>query len=373
MAHDDELDDDYVVNLLIKDASNLSDRTSRRSALAPKPNTRFLKNIIREADGHNAALRRKEEREASHRRRQFDRDERRRDGLANHDAGRLTPPPDYIDNVEDDRKAKRRRLDDAKSSTNYGQRSLRRERSKDRLQKRDRGGDRVHRHHKRDRARSRSHERDREPRKRRQQSRSQEEGEHSRDKGQSKRDAKKDRRSHAPDYIYPRRCSRSPLRNKEPLEDARLSPSSISNVSSDPLEELVGPNPPSPVPKVRGRGRGTNVNSSVMDRHFGSRYNPSADVRPESDEEHDDWEQALEALRDRQKWQQMGAQRLRDAGFSEAEVKKWEKDKAVSNEDGDIEDVRWSKKGEDREWDRGKILDEDGVELKAEWSQLKGT
>jgi hypothetical protein len=36
------------------------------------------------------------------------------------------------------------------------------------------------------------------------------------------------------------------------------------------------------------------------------------------------------------------------------------------------EDVVWTKKGQDREWDRGKVIDEDGdIELKADWGRLK--
>lgn len=97
-----------------------------------------------------------------------------------------------------------------------------------------------------------------------------------------------------------------------------------------------------------------------------------------SDEgERDDWDMALEALRDRAKWRTQGADRLRAAGFSEEEVGRWEKSSAFPNGDGhgekDFSDVRWSKKGEGREWDRGKVLDGEGVSLRPEWGRLKGT
>jgi len=102
-----------------------------------------------------------------------------------------------------------------------------------------------------------------------------------------------------------------------------------------------------------------------MDSRFSSNYDPTVDVQPDSAEE-DDWEQALEAMRDRQKWKQQGADRLLAAGFSEKEVKKWEKGDAK-----DESDVKWAKLGEGREWDRGKVVDEDGmVELKPEWGRL---
>lgn len=89
-------------------------------------------------------------------------------------------------------------------------------------------------------------------------------------------------------------------------------------------------------------------------------------MTPGSDAE-DDWGDALEVLRDRERWKQQGADRLRAAGFRNEQVKKWE-----NGGDPLEEDVVWTKKGQDREWDRGKVLDEDGhVELKADWGRLK--
>ena len=130
----------------------------------------------------------------------------------------------------------------------------------------------------------------------------------------------------------------------------------------------MGPALPPPEPKVRSRGRGAFTSSSAMDDHFSASYDPSNDVQPHSDLE-DDWDQALEALRDRQRWKQQGADRLRAAGFTDEEVKKWEKGGEKTGED-----VRWAKKGEGREWDRGKVVDEDGqVDVGAEWGRLKGT
>lgn len=105
-----------------------------------------------------------------------------------------------------------------------------------------------------------------------------------------------------------------------------------------------------------------------MDAHFSSTYNPAIDVHPNSDSEND-WDQALEALRDRQRWKQQGAERLRSAGFTEDEVSKWEKGGEKREED-----VKWKGRGEGREWDRGKVVDEDGVlNTKPEWGRLKGT
>jgi hypothetical protein len=38
----------------------------------------------------------------------------------------------------------------------------------------------------------------------------------------------------------------------------------------------------------------------------------------------------------------------------------------------DEEDVTWTKQGQKREWDRGKVVDEEGdVDVKADWGRLK--
>ena len=104
-----------------------------------------------------------------------------------------------------------------------------------------------------------------------------------------------------------------------------------------------------------------------MDSHFLSNYDPSIDVQPDP-ELGDDWDMALEALRDRQKWQKQGAERLKSAGFTEEEVQKWEKGGERTEED-----VRWKGRGEGREWDRGKVVEDDGIDTKPEWGRLKGT
>lgn len=104
-----------------------------------------------------------------------------------------------------------------------------------------------------------------------------------------------------------------------------------------------------------------------MDEHFTSSYDPKIDVRPDSETD-DDWDQALEALRDRQRWKQQGADRLKAAGFTDEEVKKWAK-----GDGKDDTDVRWSEKGEDREWDRGKVVYEDAVNVQPFEGTLKDT
>lgn len=79
----------------------------------------------------------------------------------------------------------------------------------------------------------------------------------------------------------------------------------------------------------------------------------------------------------------MGAERLREAGFGDEVVEKWEGGglggggRGGANGDlggeGDVGSVKWRGRGEGREWDRGKVVTEDGVETGAEWGRLKGT
>lgn len=142
---------------------------------------------------------------------------------------------------------------------------------------------------------------------------------------------------------------------------------SSAGSDSDPLDAIIGPAPPAPAPKVQPRGRGHFSSTSAMDSHFSSNYDPSIDVHPDPEMD-DDWDQALEAIRDRQRWQKLGAERLKSAGFTEDEVKKWE----TGGEKRD-EDVKWRGRGEGRDWDRGKVVEDDGVETRPEWGRLKGT
>jgi flagellar biosynthesis GTPase FlhF len=166
------------------------------------------------------------------------------------------------------------------------------------------------------------------------------------------------------------RCRRSPSKaRRESKKESRVvkEPEPRPDDDSDPLDEIIGPRPP-PVPEVRSRGRGTMSHASGIDSRFSANYDPTVDVQLDPDEEND-WDQALEALRDRQKWKQQGADRLRSAGFTDEEIKKWEKGGEKS-----VEDVTWAKKGEGREWDRGKVFDDEGgVKIDPEFGRLKDT
>ncbi|KIW00981.1 uncharacterized protein PV09_07503 [Verruconis gallopava] len=143
------------------------------------------------------------------------------------------------------------------------------------------------------------------------------------------------------------------------------------NSDSDPLEQIVGPLPPPPPPKVRIRGRGAAnalLNATATDMRFSASYDPSTDVTVDASDE-DDWGQALEALEARAKFKKTQAERLKAAGFTDEEVKLWER-----GGNKDERDVKWAKLGEGREWDRGKVLDVDGrVGVGEEFGRLKGT
>ncbi|KAI6896331.1 hypothetical protein KC318_g1946 [Hortaea werneckii] len=137
---------------------------------------------------------------------------------------------------------------------------------------------------------------------------------------------------------------------------------------SDSLDEVIGPEPPS---TVIPRGRGATAGSSAIDQRFRPDYDPRADIQnspsPERGPEglRDDWDLALEALRDRAKWKAQGGDRLKAAGFTDEEVDRW-KD---GGREKDERDVRWRKRGEGREWDRGKTIEGEHVEVKASWAR----
>jgi predicted NACHT family NTPase len=106
-----------------------------------------------------------------------------------------------------------------------------------------------------------------------------------------------------------------------------------------------------------------------MDSRFLSTYDPTLDVQIDL-EGHDDFNDAVEAYRDRQKWKQQGAERMRSAGFSDDFVKAWE-----NNDTKNEANLKWTKKGATREWDRGKTLEDldggGGVDLRADWIKKK--
>ncbi|KAF2460422.1 hypothetical protein BDY21DRAFT_335372 [Lineolata rhizophorae] len=405
----EELSDDYVANLLKNDAKVHANRyaavglqafmPTRRSTNAPKPNTRFLRNIIRDTDNHNAALLAKETEESRARLRALQRKHEESDGAPNR---RSRNHPHGED--KRDRSHKRRRVEESEV-----RRKGRRSRRDASCDKNARGrspssGDEYARRHRRrkDDSYKDGHRREYKHRSRRDRERRHEERSHrhrsdSDDEQKCRRSESRHRRrrrtshsrawsrsqSRSPEGSRTRRSTResrpqsSPQRSSRHSHNNTLARSPSPSSDSDPLDEIVGPMPPSlSTQTVRSRGRGI-YSAPAIDSHFSSTYDPSNDVQAAQEQLHEgsDWDQALEVLRDRERWRAHGAERLRAAGFSDADIKKWERSGKGKGE----EDVVWRKKGEGREWDRGKVVDEDGVSLRAEWAKdldfgrLKGT
>ena len=118
-----------------------------------------------------------------------------------------------------------------------------------------------------------------------------------------------------------------------------------------------------------------------MDSHFSATYDPTLDVHPDSEDsaEEEDWDMALEALGDRQQWKRKQADRMREAGFGDDEIKKWEDGGKEKSE----RDLKWRKAGERREWDAGKaapLVEENhgrlsrkaDSDLEASWKRKSG-
>ena len=375
------VDDEYAAKLLAEDATKSSLRYAQQglSALmprrpigkAPKPNTRFLKAIVREADSHNSALRKKEALEASRRQRDAKCDrgytvhttyenerprKRRRFGEEGHHQeerrGRKELSQDRLSADSGESTSRERRHNKARRAYDHGalhgqSRDVHRQ-SRTRYRSRSRSADRqdeIQTAHKHQRSNT-------DYKQRRRRSRSLQPG-YSRD----------EQRLDKLGQGHP--ATRHSTRQKGD-ESEIVRQSSRDAYESDPLEMLVGPlerpgekglrleHPP-----IRSKGRGAYRSAgAAMDAHFSPDYNPGLDLHPDSelDDEKEDWDMALEALRDRQMFKQKQAERLREAGFDDIEIKKWED----NGKEKDITDVKWTARGEAREWDLGKE-DHDGI------------
>ncbi|KAF4633995.1 hypothetical protein G7Y89_g4114 [Cudoniella acicularis] len=395
MANEGNLSDEYVAGLLAKDAKESTIKysavglegftNSKPPANKPKPNTRFLRNIIKDTDSHNAALLAKEAAESRARLQGLASNEYREQKASQIGGGDIRRRQlGDIAAILGGRPAKRRRTEDLKATEKVSRRRntsseddepkkrVENERVKEEKSHKRRSRDEevdnyksssYRSHRRRHRSTSREVERTKDDKGKRHRSRSR-----SRSRSPREHRNKESRHRHRSPK---RRRSRSPDKDREKSRKSRRSPSDerkparkqskkskqegpAEDEDSDPLDDIIGPRPP-PIPEVRSRGRGTVSQASGIDSRFSADYDPSTDVQLDADEEND-WDQALEALRDRQKWKQQGADRLRAAGFTDDEIKKWEKGGEKREED-----VKWAKKGESREWDRGKVIDDEGA------------
>ncbi|KAI1101642.1 hypothetical protein F4804DRAFT_315325 [Jackrogersella minutella] len=361
-SDDDILTDDHVADLLVQEAKDCSIKYSamgldafkptKRPANQPKPNTRFLNNIIRDTNSHNRALLAKESAESKAKLRDLEHAEERKQREEERMMRKTKPGPgDTRKRMLGDIAAilggssKRRRTEKPDTSANNASESTEsgpREKSSHRHRKSHAtNGDADVKQEKeisrKDRGKTSRHSHRREA--------SQEPGPSSSTRDRKHRGCSPRRESH-------RRLSTT--KRSKRRASTYSSSSDSSDCDSDPLDEIIGP-APAKTPAVKRRGRGATATTSGIDSRFAPDYDPRTDVTPEP-EGKDDWDQALEALRDRQKWKKQGADRLRSAGFTEAQIKKWEK-----GDQKDEADVQWTTAGGLREWDRGKIVNKDGT------------
>lgn len=337
MAKADDFNDDYVANLLAEDARKTSQKYStqglsaflpkRRSADAPKPNTRFLNNIVREADSHNAALKRREEMEAKRRLRELrEENTRPRKRLRTADTAGSRWDGDRRGPVREDRL-------EADTALQRKNMNTLEDRERDRLSTQC-DGSRKHGHH------ERNGRRERHP------------------KSTLRRDSCSDS-----EHRKDRRESRTTLRRgdyerrRDPTD--RNAGRATEHSSSDRYGMVCDPSAPGADEPVCKRGRGAYKASSGIEKRFAKDYDPLQDVSLDLDRDEDeqDWDLALEAMRDRAKWRQKQASRMREAGFDDKDISRWERGAFHGDHrERGAEDVRWTRKGEIREWDEGKAV-----------------
>ncbi|KAL8407590.1 hypothetical protein RB594_006425 [Gaeumannomyces avenae] len=391
------LTDDAVAERLISEANDDSSRYSpadlesrrARPENKPKPNTRFLRNIIRTTENHNAALLAKEAAESQARLqelRETELRERRRHRPEPHEVrrrqmrdisailqGGCRKKPSAIPASPPIGGTSRHSLGRQKGDRSDGEdhdmraeRRLRQYRSDSRRGKAKRASHSRERDHRRERHRSCSPDRDQRHRRRYRRERSPLAGDdreiHDRRQGSR----------------YGRHSGDSP-RSKSPRGYNRKRPVDDGTKDSGSLTNIIGPIPPS----LPARGRGNTAPASGIDARFSESYDPTSDVTHQdisADIESSaksggkgGWDDMAEAFRDRQKWKAQGAERLRAAGFTETQIQKWERGAGTGRGDGGDahpDEFCWSKKGELRQWDRGKTVNPDGsVSTGPDWAK----
>ncbi|POS83079.1 hypothetical protein EPUL_006323 [Erysiphe pulchra] len=377
MANFDFLTDEYVAQLLAKDAKESSIRysaigldaytASKPPANKPKPNTRFLRNIIKDTDNHNAALLAKETAEAHGRLQSLqdavsERNKNSRKAIRKNQLGEIEA---ILGGVSSKRKRRREtnslERPSRKSSENEEQherksKSRRREKDqnvkvepedKSKAVKKDRRFkgliDTLREREKQESSKSRHKPLSKYPKK----SKSENNNETSVERKNSK--SAESRHSNKICHDQNSRSEKRPENRTKGRKTNKNSKKDVEDDSdSDPLDDIIGPSPVVSVPEVRKRGRGNTSDASGIDSRFSAVYNPRADILIEKDDTKS-FDQALEAFRDWKKFKEKGIERLRSAGFSEEEIQRLE-----GGDQKREKHVKWTKPGESREWDRGK-------------------
>ncbi|OAR04805.1 hypothetical protein LLEC1_03243 [Akanthomyces lecanii] len=295
MANEEILTDDYVAGLLSQEASDCSieysamgvdaflgkDSDSKKPANIPKPNTRFLRNIIKGTDTHNKALLAKEAAESKARLKTLERTEdikRKKSNPSTKDI-RERHMGD-IQAILGGRKSKKRGDDNDIDKTELDGRDRDKSKRKSRAHKDgdwDKEGrnetqsspnhpSNSHEHHSsrrndRHRSRPKGHSFEDEHKARRHK--------HSRDgRSKSPRSGHRSDRTRSRDTERRRHRRRSPSRYKSPV------PNETEATLQKSQNGEIGPAPP---PIIRGRGAvGA---SSGIDRRFSASYDPKADLQ----------------------------------------------------------------------------------------------
>jgi hypothetical protein len=415
MLTDDELDE-YVSSLLTSQAkrqsiaySTLGFRAFLKNAgkegPVGKPNTRFLNNVVKNVDGFNAALARKEEKESRERLKELKRrdgekmhgykaEERRSPRSAEEDwkirrrrERSRSPTPRRRDESKLRERRRRHRLDYSsheESTSRRGRLSERRARvdkSDDDQPSRSYRDKRVHEDLAIERKRRRHHEKtDGESCLRHSHHRTERNTEERRsrhtvsDDDTTERRRREFHRNHRHSTREASRTRRHRHRHLDREESLRESSSSAKVENNHtPCPKSKSPSPESqrspfgPTEPIQGpeyllsKGRGR-MNGGTLDAKFASSYDPRKDVVDQHDDlgddmadGEDDWGVALRALRAREIYVLSGAMTER---LSETQMQS--------------QSTGWPtySKGE-REWDKGKVLLDDGSIGTKAWGDSK--
>jgi hypothetical protein len=344
------LSDSDLTSLLLSEARTASKNYSsqglsaylpnpRRATPKIKPNTRFLQNLVRNADGHNERLRRREEGERKEKLRVLEREAMRREG-------RLV---EFSDEEGDNaRRNGDGEKEEGEGGDGDGERRRKRRKTNDNNDEEE--GRRRHRSSKHTRGRDRERRR-----KRRRNTSSAEEGsEGSRSRSRSResrhrrkhRSRRDDSANGSDDEHKDKHKSRNHRREKRRRED-----NSASEDSNDPPSKSNNQQTTNPQ-HINSSTTLNSSNTNPTNPKAATPHNTNTANNPTQDND-DDWSHSLTSLRAR-------------ANHTRIQAAKSITANAHSRDSSDLHlqngiDLKWSEKGEEREWDRGK-----GVEVEVD-------
>jgi hypothetical protein len=344
------LSDSDLTSLLLSEARTASKNYStqglaaylpnpRRATPKIKPNTRFLQNLVRNADGHNERLRKREEGERKEKLRVLEREAMKREG-------RLV---EFSDDEADRRQANGERGEGEEGED--GERRRKRRKANDNDDDEE-GRRRWHKSSKQTRGRD-----ERRRRKRRRNTSSAEEGsEGSRSrsrsresrhhrKHRSRRDDSADGSEEEHKHKHKSRSHRKEKRRRDTnsASEDNPSPHPKPDTHQDPKPQHI---------KLSTTTNPSNTNPT--NPQAATPQNTNTTNNPTQDND-DDWSLSLTSLRAR-----ANHARIQAAKSITAAAHSGSRDSSDLHSPNGI-DLKWSKKGEEREWDRGK-----GVEVEVD-------